>query len=39
MKRKLRFKTKRTPTGLSAYIKGGTKYIWGRRKISHKKFF
>lgn len=38
MKRKLRFRAKNTKTGLSGYIRGGTKYIWGRRKISNKKF-
>ena len=38
MRRKLRFKGKRTPKGISGYIKGGTKYIWGRKKISYKNF-
>lgn len=36
MRRKIRFRVKRTPKGYSGYIKGGTKYRFGKW-ISRKK--
>ena len=29
MRRKIRFRVKRTPKGYSGYVKGGTKYRFG----------
>ena len=30
MRRKIRFRVKRTPKGYSAYVRGGTKYRFGK---------
>lgn len=39
MRRKLRFRGKRTRSGFSAYVKGGTKYMYLRRRITWKNYF